>query len=68
MNLVPVNSTNILSIGDEDQILEVRFINGGIYQYLHVPHEVYSQFISAVSKGQFHHDRIIGHYPFRKLR
>jgi len=50
-----VESSNLASIGyDADQeILEIEFNHGGIYQYLQVPESVYKGLIDASSKGQY---------------
>lgn len=68
MHITPVKSTNISGIGYENSVLEVHFASGGIYKYLHVPPDVYSAFLSSPSKGHFHREKIMGHYPFVRLR
>lgn len=56
----PVVSSNIAAVGydPEKQMLEVEFINGGVYQYCNVPREVYDNFLSSGSMGRYFHDNI----------
>lgn len=50
-----VSSSNIASIGYDaaEQILEVEFNNGSIYQYYDVPESIYDGLMSASSHGKF---------------
>ena len=70
MERVPVSSSNIRSVGydKETQMLEIEFDGGGIYQYLNVPEHVYSNLMSASSKGSYFHRHIRNRYRFRKVR
>lgn len=70
MERTHVSSSNIRSIGydPKSQILEVEFLNGGIYQYHDVPESVYERLMSASSKGRFFTDHIRGKYRSRKIR
>lgn len=69
MDRTPVSSSNISAIGyDEDsQVLEVEFINGGVYSYSGVPSGEYDGFANADSKGKYFHANIKDRYPFIKL-
>ncbi len=69
MERTPVTSTDILSIGyDQDQeILEIEFIRGAVYQYSGVPIGVYEGILTADSKGKFFHANIKNAYAFVKL-
>lgn len=62
-------SSNISSVRyDEDtSILEVTFLNGGIYQYFDVPPQVSVDFERAESKGQFLASTIKGSYRYGKV-
>lgn len=55
MNRVPVSSSNLASVGYDSgsRILEVEFHNHTVYQYLNVPHHVYSGLMSAGSHGSY---------------
>ena len=67
MHRIPVESSMIDSIGYEKNVLEVRFRNGGLYQYLDVPESVLGQLMNAPSKGRFFNQRIRGRYPALRL-
>lgn len=62
-------SSNIESIqyDDETLILEVRFFNGGTYQYFDVPKKVSESFEQSESKGKFLASSIKGHYRYSKI-
>ena len=69
MERTPVTSTNILSVGyDPDQeILEIEFVGGAVYQYSGVPIGVYHGMMAADSKGKYFHVNIKNTYAFMKL-
>ena len=50
-----VKSSNLASIGydEENNILEIEFNHGGIYQYSNVPYYVYEELMNASSHGTF---------------
>ena len=52
MNRIPVDSSNIVSIGYESGLLEVEFKNG-TYQYPGVSEELAGAFMASDSKGKF---------------
>jgi hypothetical protein len=70
MNRQPVRSSDLQSVGyDADQqVLEIAFHRGGIYQYYSVPASVYSALMSASSHGQYFHTYIKDRYRYRKIR
>lgn len=49
----PVSSSNIRSIGYGNNILEIEFNSGGIYQYPNVPVSLYNGLMSASSHGTY---------------
>lgn len=67
MHRVPVESTMLDSIGYEKNVLEVRFNNGGLYQYLDVPESTLAGLMRADSKGRFFNEHIRGRYPAVRL-
>jgi hypothetical protein len=67
MQRVPVESSSIDSVGYDDEVLEVRFANGGVYRYFDVPPEVCLELLNATSKGRFFNRRIRGHYRCERL-
>lgn len=50
-----VISSRILSVGWENDTLEVQFHNGSIYQYYNVPHSEYVSFMNSSSLGSALH-------------
>ncbi|MGN6258728.1 MAG: KTSC domain-containing protein [Solirubrobacterales bacterium] len=67
MHRVPVESSMIDSVGFEKNVLEVRFRNGGLYQYLDVPESVLALLMQAGSKGRFFNEHVRGRYPVVRL-
>ena len=62
MNMIPVSSSNIASIGYEGTTLHIRFHSGGLYAYYNVPYSVYAGLMGAFSHGEYFHDHIKGRY------
>jgi len=65
-----VESSNLASIGydAENEILEVEFNHGGIYQYFDVPENVYDELMNADSHGQYFGRNIKkAGYQFQKI-
>jgi len=69
MNRTPVSSTNINSIGYDSatQTLEISFHNGEVYQYSNVPEAIYTELMSAESKGRYFHIHIKHNYTYRRI-
>lgn len=67
---VSVESACIASIAYciENNVLQLEFRNGLAYEYFGVPVALYSDLLSAQSKGAFVTRFIRGHFPFRRLR
>jgi len=65
----PVSSSNIVSIGyaEDEQTLEVEFTDGAVYQYYNVGNELWDQFRTATSKGQFLNVYIRNAYPYSRV-
>lgn len=68
MRRVPVESSVIAEIGYEEEVMEVRFNNGGVYRYFNVPPEVCLNLLKADSKGRFFNYEIRGEYPCTRIR
>jgi hypothetical protein len=66
MKRTPVQSSNVVSIGYEDGVLEVEF-KSGVYQYAGVPQETFDALMAAESKGQFVSRHIRDAFPFTKM-
>lgn len=72
MNHTPLTSTSLKSVGydAERHVLEVVFVNGGIYAYSGVPESVYQDLIDVAaaggSVGKFFAANIRPKYPFER--
>lgn len=66
---VSVESACIASIAFslEENVLQLEFRNGLAYEYFGVPPALFSDLLSAPSKGAFVTRFIRGHFPFRRL-
>ena len=64
-----VSSSNLASIGydAENEILEVEFKHGGIYQYFDVPENVYDELMNADSHGIYFSSNIRNVYECQKM-
>ena len=67
MNMTPVSSSNIASIGYENGTLYVSFHHGGKYAYFNVPESVYHALMSAPSHGKYLAANIKGIYSYEKI-
>lgn len=69
MHRIPVTSSNIRSVGYDQQsaVLEVEFTSDDVYQYFDVPQYLYHEFMNASSKGQFLNDYIKYNYRYQKV-
>jgi len=69
MDRIPVSSSNIRSIGYDQQlsVLEVEFSSSDVYRYFDVPEHLYQQFLHASSHGQFLNDYIRYSYRYQKV-
>lgn len=67
MNMTPVSSSNISSIGYEAGTLYVSFHSGGLYAYYNVPDSVYYGLMSASSHGKFLAQHIKGFYRCSRI-
>ncbi len=71
MDRTPVKSSNLVSVGydPQQQILEIEFNTGSIYQYLNVPADLYNGLMSADSHGRYfdEHIRNAG-YVYRQIK
>ena len=65
----PVESTSLESVGYDstEQVLEVEFKHGAVYEYLEVPADVFEAFLAAASKGSFFNSDIKHSYDFVRV-
>lgn len=64
-----VKSSNIKSVGYDplNEVLEVEFISGGIYQYSGFSQDKFDSFINSPSLGRWFAAEIRGKYPMTKM-
>lgn len=67
---VPVQSSNVDSISYdvEKQELYVQFRGGSIYVYYNVPEDVYLDFLTSPSKGQFLNSNVKDVYSYQRIQ
>ena len=70
MHRTPIESKAITSIGyaSAEQRLEVRFHDGGVYEYRDVPPDMHQQFLVAASKGQYFNNTIRGRFAYTRSK
>ena len=64
-----MSSSNLASVGydEENEILEIEFNHGGIYQHFNVPISEYKALMSADSHGKYFAANIRNDYEYQKL-
>lgn len=64
-----VKSSNIHSVGydKKENILQVQFLNGGIYEYYGVPENIFNELMNAESKGKFANRHIFYSYHYESV-
>ena len=71
MNRTAVSSSHLSSLGydPETRTLEVEFLDGSVYEYSHVPEQVYRGLMAASSHGGYFDEHVKkGGYAYRKVR
>lgn len=67
MKRTKVESSNIASVGYENNIMEIEFNSGAIYQYENVPIRVYEVMMKADSVGKYFNAHIKSKYNYRRV-
>lgn len=69
MERTPVTSTNLCSVGydTDNQVLEIEFNSGAMYQYANVPLYEYEGLLNADSKGTYFNANIKKRYSYVRL-
>jgi len=67
MNMIPVSSSTISSVGYEETTLYVRFHSGGLYAYYNVPKSEYHGLMSATSHGSYLATYIKDRYRYQRI-
>ena len=64
-----ISSSNVVSAGydEQNETLEIEFMDGSVYQYYNVGKAVYDQFLAAPSKGQFLAYQIKNAFPYSRV-
>jgi hypothetical protein len=64
-----VESSNLASVGydEHEEILEIEFQHGGVYQYFDVPKKVYEELMNAESHGKYFSAHIRNEYHYKKI-
>ena len=64
-----IQSSNIkkTEYDTETKKMLVEFNNGAKYEYVEVPHQVYTQFRLSESQGKFFNSKISKTYKYRKI-
>ena len=70
MERQPIASSNIISAGydSSEQILEIEFKGGVVWQYTHFPENMWYEFLGAPSQGKYFASQIrprFGDFGFR---
>lgn len=70
MKRTPVDSSLVRSVGydAQNEILEIEFQSGGVYQYFDVPALVHEELMNAGSKGHYFLDEIRDLYGYQRVR
>ena len=70
MQHVPVNSSNLASVGYDTaaKVLEVEFREGRVYQYHDVPESAYRALMEDDSKGSHFHRYIRDKYHTTRIK
>jgi KTSC domain len=64
MQRTAVDSTTMRSVGYDaaEQVLEIEFTSGAVYQYVDVPAAIFDRLMQAESKGRYFNDEIRDDY------
>ena len=67
MNMQPVSSSDIRSVGYQNGVLYIAFNSGSIYSYAGVPEVIYQNLMTAASHGRYFHANIKGRYAYSRV-
>jgi KTSC domain len=73
MNRIPVSSQGITEVGyhedaDSRGTLELKFSNGGVYEFFNVPTKMYDEFMHAPSREDYYRANIGKRFPCTRVR
>jgi hypothetical protein len=72
MNRIPVSSQGITEVGyheegDSRGTLELKFSNGGVYEFFNVPTKMYDEFMHAPSRDDYYRTNIGKRFPCTRV-
>ena len=72
MNRIPVSSQGITEVGyhedaDSRGTLELKFSNGGVYEFFNVPMKLYDEFMHAPSREDYYRANIGKRFPCTRV-
>lgn len=68
MNMIPVSSSNLVSVGyDSSTATLIIAFHSGVYDYYNVPQNIFEGLLNASSKGKYHHAFIKNSYRYSKV-
>jgi len=67
MEMKPVTSSQVESVGFENGTLAVKFKSGGTYHYAGVPQHQYDSMMKSPSIGSYLHKNIKGRFAHKKV-
>jgi KTSC domain len=72
MNRIPVSSQGITEVGyheeaDSRGTLELKFSNGGVYEFFNVPTKMYDEFMHASSRDDYYRANIGKRFPCTRV-
>jgi hypothetical protein len=67
MERVHVESETLATVGYRENVLEIEFTSGRVYQYFDVPASIHQELMQAGSKGGYFNKHIRGHYRYARL-
>jgi len=69
MKRIHVKSSFFHSVGydKKSQILEIEFLNGGVYEYSEIPKKLHEDLMAAESHGKYYNQYIKGQFTSKKL-
>ena len=72
MNRIPVSPQGITEVGyhedaDSRGTLELKFSNGGVYEFFNVPTKMYDEFMHAPSREDYYRENIGKRFPCTRV-
>ena len=67
MTREPITSSMFTSVGFEENVLEVEYAGGRVYQASGIPEALYNAFVTADSPGKFFNQHLRNKYTFAKV-